>query len=179
MTMRPQERLLLELLNAGLRSDSIRGDIDLVVERVARKLAQDLTSPPLSHQSPDHAEKSERRREGARKAAATVRARRQAQKVEKAVAESMDRIAAHVVHAEAELAQAAADPPGTLRARDLVATARSQGLEFDLFIHAHRIRAPWHAADWPADIRKQLGDWLTSRTSATGTTPRAKKGPRR
>ncbi len=45
MTLSPEERLLLESLDAVLRSDSIRGDIDRVVERVAGKLAQDRTAP--------------------------------------------------------------------------------------------------------------------------------------
>jgi hypothetical protein len=45
MTLSPEERLLLESLDAVLRCDSIRGDIDRVVERVAQKLAQDRTAP--------------------------------------------------------------------------------------------------------------------------------------
>jgi hypothetical protein len=45
MTLSPEERLLLESLDAILRSDSIRADIDWVVDRVARKLAQDRAAP--------------------------------------------------------------------------------------------------------------------------------------
>jgi hypothetical protein len=42
--MSPQERLILESLDALLQSDAVRAGINLIVERVQRKLAQDHTA---------------------------------------------------------------------------------------------------------------------------------------
>lgn len=42
--MSPQERSILESLDALLRSDAVRARIDPIVEEVARKLAQDRTA---------------------------------------------------------------------------------------------------------------------------------------
>ena len=100
----------------------------------------------ISSEPPDQAEKRERRREGARKAAATLRARREQEKGAKAAAqlvqETLDRITAKVMAAQAEDERHALDPPGTARSKELIARAREHGLERDLYRVAHRMHSP-------------------------------------
>jgi hypothetical protein len=138
------------------------------------------TPPPTTKE----AVAQNRRGDAARKAAATVKARRQAtamtQATDRAVNDSIDRITAHVsAQAQTDRDQArrdALDPPGCPPARVLVATARSRGLEMDLFRQAHVRRAPWQASQWPAEIRTELGEWLDHQVVATEF--RTKKGPK-
>jgi hypothetical protein len=130
-------------------------------------------------ESADQAVKSERRREGARKAAATVRARRMAEQAEKTLADSLDRIAARVVQArtqaEAQIAQAVAEPAGTPTARELIGIAIENDAEAALHRLAHEARLGWKPSEWSAETRTRLSNALTE-WLRTRKTPKAKGG---
>jgi hypothetical protein len=105
--------------------------------------------------------RSAHRREGARIAAATVRARRVEAAIEKAtndaVAAAIDR-AQERYHREQAIAQAEAAElaanPGILTARGLLALARDNNLEAELYRFAHISRAPRLPSQWPPAFRR-------------------------
>ncbi len=142
-------------------------------------------TPTIHDEPPGQAEKRDRRREAASKAAATRRARRLAEKVDQALAESMDRVAAHVAEtrtkATALAAQVAADPPGTPTLAELIRLARDNAAEPTLYRLAHEARAPWKPSQWSAETRTRLATALAASLTARKTsnpktipTPKAK-----
>ena len=125
------------------------------------------TPPPTA----EEAEKTQKRKARSRKAAQTVQEQSKAKRVDQAVTDSLDRIAARVAKEAEQARRDALDPPGTPTARELVATAREHDAEAVLYRKAHEARAPWKPSQWSAETRTRLGQAL-----ADLITTRPKKG---
>ena len=113
--------------------------------------------PPIA----EEAEKTEKRKARSRKAAQTVREQSKAERVDQAVNDSLDRIAARIEKEAEQARRDALDPPGTPTTRQLIATAREHNAEAALYRKAHEARAPWKPSQWSAETRTRLGQALT------------------
>jgi hypothetical protein len=120
----------------------------------------------MTEPTTDNDVKIARRKEAARKAAATRAQRRQQERVDQAVETSLDRVAASV-------AARANDPPGTPLAKDLIRSAQADGAEAELYRLAHLARAPWRPSQWSAETRIRLGQALAEHIR-TRTAPKTK-----
>jgi len=132
---------------------------------------------PIPPQSPEEGAKSERRREGARKAAATVRARRKDAEIKKlvdirvgaAVEQAQDTYHRQEADAAEEAAPKAANP-GIHTPRELLAYARCSNIEPELYRLAHLARESHKPSLWSVEFRgnvvPKLNTLITIRNNA-------------
>jgi len=160
-----------------------------VKETLAKYATPTPADPPVRMSDAEikalaEAEKSANRREGARKAAATVRARREQREHETAVNElmekSLDRIGERVIREEKSAALEAtilAADPGILTPTRLLALARDNNAEADLYRIAHLARVPRQPAQWPAEFRRVATDEINRIVSTRNA--KTQKGPKK
>jgi chemotaxis protein histidine kinase CheA len=138
------------------------------IEQGVDPMAPDTTPPPAG------ATPAERASHRARKAAETVRARKQIARIEAESEAHLSKLVREVCEKEerlqtirdADAAAKALDPPGTPTGPELVALAMQNDILRDLHRAAQQIRAPWYCRQWSVAQRNTIAEMLRSMIAA-------------